>query len=126
MVENEATSTYVNWFSVENFPVSPHPVPNYRTCSGCYYLPKWNAYNPEVRDHHYRVARYWVEQGIDGWRLDIPYFINHNFWRGFRDVVKSASEELYLVAEEWRDLVLGFTADLTVDAEGFATPRVRR
>ena len=41
-------------------------------------------------------------------------------------MVKSASEELYLVAEEWRDLVLGFTADLTVDAEGFATPRVRR
>ena len=121
VVENEAASTYVNWFSVENFPVSPHPVPNYRTCSGCYYLPKWNAYNPEVRDHHYRVARYWVEQGIDGWRLDVPYFINHNFWRGFRDVVKSASEELYLVAEEWRDLVLGFTADLTVDAEGFAT-----
>jgi len=140
IVEKEAESEYVNWFSVESFPVQPHPEPNYRTCSGCYYLPKWNAYNPEVRDHHYRVARYWVEQGIDGWRLDVPYFINHNFWRGFRDVVKGIDEDLYIVAEEWRepeqwlqgdladgtmnytlrDLVLGFAADRTITGQQFA------
>jgi glycosidase len=140
IVENEAQSPYVNWFSVEDFPVRPHPVPNYRTCSGCYYLPKWNAYNPEVRDHHYRVARYWIEQGIDGWRLDVPYFINDNFWRGFRHVVKELGDDLYIVAEEWRepeqwlqgdladgtmnytlrDLVLGFTADHTISGPQFA------
>lgn len=140
VVEMEAASPYVNWFSVENFPVQPHPEPNYRTCSGCYYLPKWNAYNPEVREHHYKVARYWVEQGIDGWRLDVPYFINDNFWRGFRDVVKGIDDDLYIVAEEWRapeqwlqgdladgtmnytlrDLVLGFVADRTVTGTQFA------
>ncbi|MDQ0614693.1 cyclomaltodextrinase [Microbacterium sp. W4I4] len=141
VVKNEADSKYVNWFSFEQFPVSPHPVPNYRTCSGCYYLPKWNAYNPEVRAHHFDVARHWIEQGIDGWRLDVPYFINDNFWRQFRDVVKPMGEDLYIVAEEWRepeqwlqgdladgtmnytlrDLVLGFTADGTIDAKAFAT-----
>lgn len=141
VVEKEAASEYVNWFSIEGFPVTAHPVPNYRTCSGCYYLPKWNAYNPEVRAHHYAVARYWIEQGIDGWRLDVPYFINHTFWRGFRDVVKGLGEDLYIVAEEWRDpeqwlqgdladgtmnytlrdLVLGFTADRSIDAPAFAT-----
>jgi len=140
VVEKEETSEYVNWFSVEGFPVTPHPEPNYRTCSGCWYLPKWNAYNPEVRAHHHEVARYWIEQGIDGWRLDVPYFINHTFWRGFRDVVKGLGEDSYIVAEEWRepeqwlqgdladgtmnytlrDLVLGFTADRTVDAHAFA------
>ncbi len=140
VVENERASDYVNWFSVEGFPVSPHPVPNYRTCSGCYYLPKWNAYNPEVRDHHYEVARYWLEQGIDGWRLDVPYFINHSFWRGFRNVVKELGDDNYIVAEEWRDpeewlqgdladgtmnytlrdLVLGFTADRSLTAGQFA------
>ncbi|MBU1589397.1 MAG: glycoside hydrolase family 13 protein [Actinobacteria bacterium] len=140
VVELEEASPYVNWFSVENFPVRPHPEPNYRTCSGCYYLPKWNAYNPEVRDHHYKVARYWVEQGIDGWRLDVPYFINDNFWRGFRDVVKGIDDDLYIVAEEWRapeqwlqgdladgtmnytlrDLVLGFIADRTITGTQFA------
>jgi glycosidase len=140
VVENERESDFVNWFSVESFPVRPHPVPNYRTCSGCYYLPKWNAYNPEVRDHHYEVARYWIEQGIDGWRLDVPYFINHEFWRGFREVVKGIDDDLYIVAEEWRDpeewlqgdladgtmnytlrdIVLGFTADRSLDAAAFA------
>ena len=140
VVKNEEKSQYVNWFSVENFPVRAHPEPNYRTCSGCYYLPKWNAYNPEVRHHHYRVAQYWVEQGIDGWRLDVPYFINHNFWRGFRDVVKGIDDDLYIVAEEWRepeqwlqgdladgtmnytlrDLVLAFSADKSITAGEFA------
>ncbi|MGX5680698.1 glycoside hydrolase family 13 protein [Schumannella luteola] len=149
VIEKEAESEYVNWYSVEGFPVTAHPVPNYRTCSGCYYLPKWNAYNPEVRDHHFSVARYWVEQGIDGWRLDVPYFINETFWREFRTVVKGLGEDLYIVAEEWRepepwlqgdladgtmnytlrDLVLGFTADRTIDAvqlaDGLNTLRAR-
>ncbi|HTL39862.1 MAG TPA: glycoside hydrolase family 13 protein [Pseudolysinimonas sp.] len=140
VVEHEQDSRYVNWFSVEGFPVVAHPEPNYRTCSGCYYLPKWNAYNPEVREHHFAVARHWIEQGIDGWRLDVPYFINHTFWREFRQVVKGMGEDLYIVAEEWRepeqwlqgdladgtmnytlrDLVLGFTADGTVSAPEFA------
>ena len=141
VVAREAASPYVNWYYVEDFPVDRHPDhPNYRTCSGCWYLPKWNVHNPEVRAHHYAVARYWIEQGIDGWRLDVPYFINRNFWRGFRDVVKGLGEDLYIVAEEWRepeewlqgdladgtmnytlrDLVLGFTADSTVDGEAFA------
>lgn len=140
IIERETESRYVNWFSVEDFPVRSHPEPNYRTCSGCYYLPKWNAYNPEVRDHHYEVARYWIEQGIDGWRLDVPYFINDNFWRGFRKVVKGLGEDFYIVAEEWRepeswlqgdladgtmnytlrDLVLGFTADRTISGPQFA------
>ncbi|MCA0293819.1 MAG: glycoside hydrolase family 13 protein [Actinobacteria bacterium] len=140
VVANEAGSPYVNWFSVEGFPVAAEPEPNYRTCSGCSYLPKWNAYNPEVRDHHFAVARYWIEQGIDGWRLDVPYFINRNFWRQFRDVVKPLGEDLYIVAEEWRDpsewlqgdiadgtmnytlrdLALGFTADRSLDARELA------
>ena len=140
VIDHEADSRYVNWFSVEGFPVTTHPEPNYRTCSGCWYLPKWNAYNPEVREHHFEVARYWIEQGIDGWRLDVPYFINRTFWRDFREVVKPLGEDLYIVAEEWRDpeewlrgdladgtmnytlrdLVLGFTADRSLDAFALA------
>lgn len=140
VIEHEADSRYVNWFSVEGFPVVTRPEPNYRTCSGCWYLPKWNAYNPEVRDHHFQVARYWIEQGIDGWRLDVPYFINHTFWREFRSIVKGLGNDLCIIAEEWRDpaewlqgdiadgtmnytlrdLVLGFTADHSIDAHGFA------
>lgn len=140
VVRNGEQSQYVNWFSVEGFPVVSHPEPNYKTCSGCYYLPKWNVYNPEVRRHHYNVAKYWLNRGIDGWRLDVPYFVNKTFWKGFHKVVKSFGDDKYLVAEEWRnpskwltpelmdgtmnytvrDLVLGFCADETLDAYDFA------
>jgi cyclomaltodextrinase len=140
VVANGAQSPYVNWFYVEDLPVVQRPVPNYGTCSGCWYLPKWNLHNPEVREHHLKVARYWLEQGIDGWRLDVPYFVPTAFWREFRRVVKEVNPEAYIVAEEWRsptqwlagdtadgtmnytlrDLVLGFTADRKQDARTFA------
>ena len=31
-------------------------------------LPKFNHANPQVREFLFRVAEYWIEQGIDGWR----------------------------------------------------------
>jgi len=140
VIANREASPYVNWFFVEGFPVVTRPRPNYRTCSGYWPMPKWNAYNPEVREHHYKVARYWIEQGIDGWRLDVPYFVTPDFWRGFRDVVKGIDPDLAIIAEEWhhplrwlkgdtadgtmnytlRDLILAFCADQSLDAQGFA------
>lgn len=95
-------SEFVNWFYISGFPISHDPSPNYLTCSGCWYLPKLNVYNPAVRDHLYQVARHWIEQGIDGWRLDVPYMMeNPAFWQGFRKVVKGVDPNRYIVAEVW-------------------------
>lgn len=140
VVEKEERSDYVDWYYVDDFPVRSEPEPNYKTCSGCEYLPKWNVHHPDVRRHHLAVAEYWIDRGIDGWRLDVPYFINMNFWRRFRQAVKAKSGDLYIVAEEWRepepwlagdtadgtmnytlrDLILGFTAERTIDAHDAA------
>lgn len=140
VVNNQAKSKYVNWYMVEGFPVISDPEKfNYRTCTGCYYLPKWNIYNPEVREHHLEVARFWLNRGIDGWRLDVPYLVNMNFWYQFHEVVKHFGEDKYLVAEDWRDptiwlksglmdgvmnyslrnLVLAYTAEKFIDAFKF-------
>lgn len=136
VVEREEESEYVNYFSVKRFPVCSTPIPNYKTCSGCEYLPKWNVFNPKVREHHFQVAKYWINQGIDGYRLDVPYFIYPEFWQDFRKIVKNTDTELCLIAEEWRDpaqwlqgdtadsamnytlrdLILGFTATGVYDA----------
>jgi cyclomaltodextrinase len=48
------------------------------------------------------VARYWIEQGSDGWRLDVPNEIDDDgFWEEFRHVVKSANRDAYLTGEIW-------------------------
>ncbi|STY85053.1 glycoside hydrolase family 13 protein [Mobiluncus mulieris] len=141
VMRHGADSKYVNWFFVEGFPViSQSDDCNYKTCSGCYYLPKWNVYNPEVRRHHLEVAKYWLNRGIDGWRLDVPYYVNMSFWREFHDTVKTFGDDKYLVAEDWRDpvpwletdlmdgvmnytlrdLILAFSADESLDAFQFA------
>lgn len=132
-------SPYATWFSVDGFPITPLD-PNYKTCSGCWYMPKWNVYNPEVRAHHLKVARHWLDRGIDGWRLDVPYYVPMGFWREFRDVVRAANPEACIIAEDWRspapwldgttadgtmnytlrDLILGFTADGVLDAAHLA------
>jgi glycosidase len=41
--------------------------------------------------------------GIDGWRLDVPNEISHEFWREWRGVVKSVNPEAYIVGEIWDD-----------------------
>lgn len=113
-----AESPYVNWFLVDGFPIVRDPEPNYATCMGCKYLPQFNHRNPEVREYLYSVAEHWIEEGIDGWRLDVPFLINHEFWRGFRERVKARDPELYIVAEIWEEAtewLAGDTADASMN-----------
>ena len=48
------------------------------------------------------VAKYWIEAGADGWRLDVPNEINDDaFWARFRQVVKGANPDAYILGEIW-------------------------
>jgi neopullulanase len=65
-------------------------------------LPKLNTDNPEVRAYLLEVAEHWTRFGADGWRLDVAGEIDDPaFWRAFRDRVRSANPEAYIVAEIW-------------------------
>jgi glycosidase len=73
-------------------------------CGDASYLPKLNLNHPGVQEHVLKAARFWLEEaGIDGWRLDVPFKIPFEFWRRFRQVVKAANPEAYLVGEVWRE-----------------------
>jgi cyclomaltodextrinase len=96
-----AASPYRDWFIVESYPITTDP-PSYQTCGGAAFLPKLNTQNPAVREYLLYVARYWLEQGADGWRLDVPWKVPMDFWREFRQVVLSVKPDAYIVAEEWR------------------------
>lgn len=124
VLENGASSPYVDWFhlnpdhlededGVVAFPGREHreklgsvggsyDVLGYRAWADLPPLPKLNTDNEEVRELLFRVSEYWVEQGIDGWRLDVPEEIDdREFWREFRRRVRAVNPEVYLVGEIW-------------------------
>ncbi len=104
ILENGAESAYLDWFTVLDWPLRPYgsKQPNYAAWWNNPALPKFNTNTQAVRDFIFDVARYWIEFGIDGWRLDVPTEIDDDeFWRGFRRVVKDANPEAYIVGEIW-------------------------
>ncbi len=107
ILETGSNSPYLDWFIVRGWPLRPyssdrkHP-PNYDCWWDLPALPKFNIKNPGVRQYLLKVARHWIEFGIDGWRLDVPEEIKDEaFWQAFRREVKAANPEAYIVGEIW-------------------------
>jgi glycosidase len=105
ILENQEYSPYRDWFHINHIPVDAYAwggATDYVGWWGMKSLPKFNTDNPRTRQYLLDVGRYWIEKGADGWRLDVPNEINDdNFWSEFRDVVKSANPDAYLVGEIW-------------------------
>jgi cyclomaltodextrinase / maltogenic alpha-amylase / neopullulanase len=105
ILENGPSSPYVDWFHVKQFPLdaySPGDAENYLAWWRFKSLPKFNTNNEQVRKYIFSVADYWLKQGIDGWRLDVPNEIDDDgFWAEFRQVVKTINPDAYLVGEIW-------------------------
>ncbi len=101
LLECGPASPYVDWFIPYSFPLNAYRgKPNYACWEGLPALPKFNIANPQVREFIYSVAQYWLEAGIDGWRLDVPAEIDDDqFWREFRRRVKQINPEAYIVGE---------------------------
>ena len=105
VLENQEHSAYSDWFHVNDFPVEAYSAgkaESYLGWWGYKSLPKFNTDNQALRSYILDVAGYWVEQGIDGWRLDVPNEIDDDaFWAEFRQVVKDKNPDAYLVGEIW-------------------------
>lgn len=107
ILENGPDSPYIDWFHIEDFPLNPYPKAgeeslNYRAWWDLPALPKFNTDNPGVREYLFNVAEYWLEFGIDGWRLDVPGDIDDDgFWQEFRRRVKAINPDAYICGEIW-------------------------
>ncbi|MCC6804599.1 MAG: alpha-amylase [Anaerolineae bacterium] len=101
VVELGEYSPYRDWFQVDSFPIRFDP-PSYQTCGGAPFLPKLNTDNPDVQAYLLQVTEQWTSEGIDGWRLDVPWKASPAFWRRFRELVTCINPEAYIVAEVWR------------------------
>lgn len=85
--------------------------------SGYYYeaqfwsgMPDLNLSNTDVRDELLSVADYWLDKGIDGFRLDATtYYMtgspegNIEFMSRFSDAIRAEHPDAYLVGEAWTD-----------------------
>jgi glycosidase len=107
IIENGEHSPYKDWFYVDGFPVNSYDESkpkNFATWWDFRSMPKFNTANPAGREYIFDVARYWIELGADGWRLDVPNEIDDDsFWAEFRYVVKDANPDAYLVGEIWEE-----------------------
>lgn len=105
LLENGEHSPYQDWYYIKRFPLRaylPGDAEEYTAWWNFKSLPKLNFSSAEVRRYILDVARYWIDQGIDGWRLDVPNEIDDDdFWADFRRVVKTNNPDAYLVGEIW-------------------------
>lgn len=105
VLDNGVESRYKDWYHIHHYPVDAYsngPSMTYDAWWGIKDLPKFNTNNPAVRAYILGVARYWIDQGADGWRLDVPGEIDDDaFWGEFRETVRSANPEAYIVGEIW-------------------------
>lgn len=75
-------------------------------------LPKLNyEASTELHDYVMNVGKKWIKPpyNADGWRLDVAadlghsHQYNHQFWRDFREAVKSVSDDAIILAEHYGD-----------------------
>jgi len=107
LLECGPDSPYVDWFHVYDWPLNAYAeraVPNYDAWWNIPSLPKFNTQTTAVREFLWHAATYWLEQGIDGWRLDVPNEIDDDtFWQEFRRRCRAVNPEAYIVGELWGD-----------------------
>lgn len=105
ILENGERSPYIDWYHVNHFPLHAYDsgkAESYKAWFDIKSLPKLNTDNPHVCDHIMNVIRYWLNLGIDGWRLDVPNEIDSDhFWSRFREAVKEINPDAYIVGEIW-------------------------
>ncbi len=111
VLKNGRDSKYVYWFNIYSFPVRMRPKPNYECWWGYASLPKLMTQNSEVKKHIFEVTEYWTKKGIDGWRLDVANEVPHEFWKEWRQLVKSINKDCYIVGELWQDASVWLQGD---------------
>lgn len=107
ILEHGPHSPWIDWFRIQGWPLSAYDgakPANYVSWVNNRALPQFNHDNPDVREYIMRIGEHWIREGIDGWRLDVPFEVKApGFWQEFRDRIKAINPEAYIVGEVWSD-----------------------
>jgi glycosidase len=71
-------------------------------------MPELNFDNPAVREECLKIARYYLDRGVDGFRFDAAkyvYFGDHDasvaYWQEYLDTLRAEYPGMYTVGEVW-------------------------
>jgi alpha-glucosidase len=97
-------------------------------------LPKINyEKSTNVENYILNIGKKWISKPycVDGWRLDVAADLghtteyNHQFWKKFRDEIKSVNPEALILAEHYgnpRDWLMGDEWDTIMNYDAFMEP----
>jgi glycosidase len=119
VLENGQDSEYADWFVITDWGTGGEPGEpggiQWKAWDGpSGALPTFSQ-DPELglapgpREHIFAITKRWLDpdgdpstdDGIDGWRLDVPGDIPHPFWVDWRKLVKETNPDAYIVGEIW-------------------------
>lgn len=116
-VKEDTASPYYDWYSYYKQGEKAPAGRTFSALSGTniYYecnfdggMPELNFDSPAVREEMLKIARYYLDRGIDGFRFDAAkyaYFGDHNssveFWKEYLDTLRTEYPGMYTVAEVW-------------------------
>ena len=71
-------------------------------------MPELNFDNPEVREEALKLAKYYLNLGVDGFRFDAVKYIYYgdtdrsvDFWKWYMDELRVVNPDIYCVGECW-------------------------
>ncbi len=112
VIKNQQNSGFKDWFIIESFADSATDTPfKYKGWFGVQDLPELkedeNGIVRGPKDYIFSSVKRWMKpvvngspaEGIDGWRLDVTFCVQHAFWKEFRKFCKYLNPNCYLTAE---------------------------
>jgi glycosidase len=91
--QKDKQSPHFDWYTWKTW---PH---DYKTFFGVKTLPQINLRHPQAREHVLGAARYWLEFGVDGFRVDYCIGPTPDFYAEFRRVTRAANPESWTFGE---------------------------
>lgn len=109
--KNQQASAYSDWFSIDSWDDPAKGTTfQYKGWFGVKTLPEFKEDEKGIvagpKAYIFNATKRWmnpmdkgIQDGIDGWRLDVAYDVGHPFWKDWRRWVRSINPTAYMTAE---------------------------